>query len=178
MKPKRLYTTFKIFIKANAIIEFNKNLNGNWGQFETPFLADQFIEIDTRAEIVDGIPHFKKDHDYMLSIESDLNPEQVKAEYIRLDILGLEDLRGNSPRSQWTKVLNLDTTDGAIGMNGDFFLGQSEKGYKLCTHKKPEIPGYNIVYSVLFSINVNGIFYYCRLDPLIKTSADDEPATE
>ncbi|MEM7549602.1 MAG: hypothetical protein AAF363_08005 [Bacteroidota bacterium] len=180
-KDKMRKVEMNLYVNLQGIIEFNANLgeSGPWGSYTEPFDAVQFMTIDSGApnlEPLDGIPTFPGNSKVSIRIQPsnmDQDDYSFMVEHVRLDLIGPREFVRSSPKRLWEDVLDLEKSQGAIGSEGNFFLGQTddERRFDIITSPALTKLSYNVLYVVCFSIKLNGYIKYCIIDPLIRTSS-------
>lgn len=172
---------FKIEIKIDgkAILDFNSNLgmSGEWGFYSDAFDANHFLEVEYQGN--DGVnpPMLLPDTEVTFEIDfGDVNPDYAfEIDHIRLSMIGASQFEEATPREAWNYIFDLNKTDGAIGYNGHYFLGQTHgpKIYKIRTTRNLNNESCNLNYTIRFSISHGGHIKYCQIDPLMRTSSED-----
>lgn len=180
---------FLFEVKVNHIVDFNSNLSQEqWGQLENPFIADQFVVWPNnntllcisanRSYEMDVVP-YEGDILPILPVGSEQPPvyDSFEVGSIQLDLVG-SDFSHESPRIHWERILNMVSTNGAVGTSGDLFLkrnplqeGDNSERFAFTT-SNINWGSYNIQYSLRFSFKAEGFIKYCKIDPLIRTSGD------
>lgn len=165
----------KIRAETERIETFNSQSQQDsfWGTVKVPFEAQHFVKNDYG----DGMwyHNIAAEQKMKFSILTD-EDASLRIEYIKLSLIGWIDYSIQSPRDQWDNLLDLAKTDGAIGDNGSFYLGRTAGGttnFELVASENLQDRSPNMTYSVIFSFvdSVNGLIRYCKIDPLLKTSA-------
>lgn len=179
-------TKLEFIIDVQGIIEFNKNLGsrGIWGDFDRPFAANHFMTVDSQSSGIkktctSAILDFRASSELSISVgsKSESNRYQLDLNYIKFKIIGVNDFDKISPRHAWKHILNLEKTDGAIGADGSFYLGElrGTGEFTVFTCDTLNAFSYNLEYQVGFTIMAEGQpNRYCVIDPLIRTSTADD----
>jgi len=176
----RIKSKYEFVIDDEGIISFNENLGnvGVWGTFDRPFVSNHFMTVRSNHKEfnVDTIIDFQASSEISMDVisKSDNSPYQLEIDYLKLNIIGSNDFQRISPRQAWGQILDLKETDGAIGVDGSFYLGESRNTgeFTAITSDRLNKFSYNLEYQVGFTILVHGqLNRYCVVDPLIKTSS-------
>lgn len=170
---------FKIQININGpgILDFNSNLgmNGDWGFYGDAFDATHFLTVSYEGDNDYDPPVLYPDSEVTFEIDfGDINPTYAfEIDHIRLSMIGASEFEEATPRDAWRCIFDLDKTDGAIGYNGHFFLGQAKGAdtYKVLTSPYLTDESCNLNYTIRFSIKHGGHIKYCQIDPLMRTSS-------
>lgn len=171
---------FKIEININGpgILDFNSNLgmSGEWGFYGNAFDATHFLNVNYPGDNGFDPPKLYPDSEVTFEVDfGDANPDYVfEIDHIRFSMIGASEFEEATPREAWRYIFDLDKTDGAIGYNGHFFLGQADgpKRYKVRTSPNINNESCNLNYTIRFSIKHAGHIKYCQIDPLIRTSSE------
>lgn len=178
-------TEITVEIDIAGIVAFNINLGmgGEWGYYSDPFDAGQFMSITTAfgdSSSVIQIPRLFPDREAkmeVIPVGNENNTFIFEIDHIRLSMIGEANFMRSTPRHAWAQIFDLDKTDGAIGLHGHFYLGQSSEAnnFKMITSERVGDMSCNIAYSIKFSIQLGDHIKYCTIDPLLKTSSYQNP---
>lgn len=166
----------KINIDIEGIESFNSQTpqNATWGTINEPFEANHFCQNDAGDGRWYQVLHAGQRLTF--SILSDEN-STILIEYIKLSLIGTLDNTQQSIRGQWGQVLDLSQTTGAVGEHGAYYLTKTDdepnQNYEMVANENLQDRSPNLAYSIIFSFvdSISGIVRYCKVDPLVKTSA-------
>ena len=167
-------------IDGVGILGFNSNMgmDGDWGEYENPFDATQFMIIGVEPDEATSstVPKIYPNCEIELKvifINENIN-YQFAIDHIKMGMVGFAEFEKATPREAWSYLFDLNKTDGAIGANGHYYLGQTHGAdeFKIFTSSNINYESCNIAYSLRFSIKYCGRIKYCQIDPLMRTSSD------
>ena len=181
----RLQTDINISILVKDIVDFHKvsgqhRVNTLWGSFENPFRADYFSTLKIVGSS-ETIPVLYPDINLVIKTEF-IGKDFVDIKSLEFRLAGGIDYTTLSPTQIWEGIFDLSRTHGAIANSGNFFLSKkhlevsgesSTATFEIFSSPTITSQSQNLIYGLFFAIRVNNQVKYCRLDPMLRTSSED-----